>query len=93
MLTIEFKNLHIGEIKDLSLDELSKLLENIGWKKKVPSLSLKIINLKCTIVIHKVLNHLECSYKYIIELFKLFSFNISIIKSLFIVVFNCKRLS
>ena len=46
---------------------ISRLLENIGWKKKVPSLSLKIINLKCTIVIHKVLNHLECSYKYIIE--------------------------
>ena len=28
MVTIEFKNVHIGEIKDLSLDELSKLLEN-----------------------------------------------------------------
>ena len=28
MVTIEFKNVHIGEIKDLSFDELSKLLEN-----------------------------------------------------------------
>ena len=46
---------------------ISKLLENIGWKKKIPSLSLKIINLKCNVVVNKIITHLECSYESVIE--------------------------